>query len=170
MVSLDSSKKQTNKSFFCGTVLKTNLFLFLEESEDTIKSFRNYLTFSYFFLTGNTQVISNQVNSAFILSVFWVFYNSFDQFSLLTLQILQQRFSRKFIIIHYLKTYFLIYFPFWNNYHIYSKHLLILNTKFLVFFSFSVFEQNPIVWTTVQATWCLCRLLKLLLILTYLDI
>jgi hypothetical protein len=39
LVSSDSSKKRL-------TVLKTNLFVrFLEESEDTKKSFRNYLTF-----------------------------------------------------------------------------------------------------------------------------
>ena len=48
LVSSDSSKKQTNEFvFFCLTVLKTNLFVrFLEESEDTKKPFRNYLTFS----------------------------------------------------------------------------------------------------------------------------
>ena len=44
LVSSDSSKKRTNEFvFFCLTVLKTNFFL--EESEDTKKSFRNYLTF-----------------------------------------------------------------------------------------------------------------------------
>ena len=48
LLSLDSSKLRTNEfRFFCRTVLKTNLFIcFLEESEDTKKSFRNYLTFS----------------------------------------------------------------------------------------------------------------------------
>ena len=41
--------QKTNEQirFFCLTVLKTNLFVcFLEESEDTKKSFRNYLTFT----------------------------------------------------------------------------------------------------------------------------
>ena len=41
--------QKTNKRicFFWLTVLKTNLFVrFLEESEDTKNSFRNYLTFS----------------------------------------------------------------------------------------------------------------------------
>ena len=49
LVSSDSSKKRTNEfGFFCLTVLKTNLFVrFLEESENTKKSFRNYLTFTY---------------------------------------------------------------------------------------------------------------------------
>ena len=40
--------QKTNKQirFFCLTVQKTNLFVrFLEESEGTKKSFRNYLTF-----------------------------------------------------------------------------------------------------------------------------
>ena len=40
--------QKTNEriQYFCLTVLKTNLFVcFLEESEDTKKSFRNYLTF-----------------------------------------------------------------------------------------------------------------------------
>ena len=48
LVSSDSSRKQTNKfGFFFLTVLKTNLFVrFLEEFEDTKKSFWNYLTFS----------------------------------------------------------------------------------------------------------------------------
>ena len=47
LLSSDSSKKRTNK-FFCLTVLKTNLFFcFLEGSEDTKKSFRNYLTFTW---------------------------------------------------------------------------------------------------------------------------
>ena len=49
LVSLDSSKKRTNERirFYCLTVLKTNLFVrFLEESEDTKKLFRNYLTFN----------------------------------------------------------------------------------------------------------------------------
>jgi hypothetical protein len=48
LVSSDSSKKRTNEiGFFCLTVLKNNLFVrFLEESEDTKKSFRNYLTFN----------------------------------------------------------------------------------------------------------------------------
>ena len=42
--------QKTNKQirFFGLTVLKANLFVrFLEESEDTKKSFRNYLTFTY---------------------------------------------------------------------------------------------------------------------------
>jgi len=48
LVTSDSPKKRTNKfGFFCLTVLKTNLFVrFLEESENTKKSFRNYLTFN----------------------------------------------------------------------------------------------------------------------------
>ena len=48
LLSSDSSKIRTNEFgfFFCLTVLKTNLFVrFLEESEDTKKSFRSYLTF-----------------------------------------------------------------------------------------------------------------------------
>ena len=47
LVSSDSSKKRNERiRFFRLTVLKTNLLVrFLEESEDTKKPFRNYLTF-----------------------------------------------------------------------------------------------------------------------------
>ena len=47
LVSSDSSKNErTNKFVFCLTVLETNLFLcFLEEPEDTKKSFWSFLTF-----------------------------------------------------------------------------------------------------------------------------
>ena len=40
-------KTNERNRFFCLTVLKMNLFIrFLEESEDTKKSFRSYLTFT----------------------------------------------------------------------------------------------------------------------------
>ena len=44
-----SSKKRTNKFYF--TAMKPQVDLFLEEIEDTRKTFRNYLTFSTRYLT-----------------------------------------------------------------------------------------------------------------------
>ena len=52
-----SKRLLVSSFFFCLTVLKTNLFVrFLEESEDTKKSFRNYLTFRYQWISAKIEV------------------------------------------------------------------------------------------------------------------